>query len=137
MPGIPTWPTGLGSGWPTGLSPGGAVGVGTETVLVERVSYSKGEISNRLPAFGAPSGPLYCTIKPATSRMYEVSEHGMDEQFVRYSVVFTVFPDLRARDRLIWLDVGGSGTDKTLTVVAVAYDGASETWTAHTEEHTN
>lgn len=138
MPGqISTWPTMNGVGWPTGLAPGGPAGVGTETVLVERVSYSKGQISERRPAFGAPEGPLNCTIKPPTSaRSYDVAEHGMDEQFVRYAVSFTIYPDVRARDRLIWLDVGGSGLDKTLTVVAVTYDSTSEAWVARTEEHT-
>lgn len=138
MPGISTWPTvTAGVGWPTGTSPGGSVGIGTETVFVERVSWSKGGISERRPAFGVPEGNLYCNIKPAVSRNYEVYEHSMDEQFIRYMAQFTIYPDVRARDRLIWLDVGGSGITKTLTVVALDFDSTSSTWTARCEEHTN
>lgn len=130
-----TWPT--ASAVPTTAAVMGAGS--TETVRAERVAYGKGPIAERRPAFGVPEGTLACAIKPSSpnARNYGLYEHSMDEYVVRYMAIFLNYPDLRPRDRLIWLNVGGTGIDKTLTVMVVDYNAVEFTWNAHCEEHAN
>lgn len=123
---------------PTAPTP--LVGGGSDLVRVERVKWGKGGIAERRKAFGVPEGTLGCFIWPdGTTRTFDIYEHSLDEQRIKYKALFMSYPDIQVRDRLIWLNVGGTKIDKTLTVTAVVYDSSKVTalWVVHCEEHTN
>lgn len=120
--------------------PTAPIGGGGDFVRVERVKWGKGGIAERRKAFGVPEGALGCSIWPdGTTRTFDIYEHSLDEQRIKYKALFTFYPDIQVRDRLIWLNVGGTKIDKTLTVTSVVYDSSKiiAFWIAHCEEHTN
>jgi hypothetical protein len=130
-----TWPT---PGYvPIGLAVGPVSGIGSDTVRVERVHYVRGQICARRAAYGVPEGNLAATILPdGTSRTSGIYEHHMGEYFVKYKVLFIDFPDVKARDKIVWLNVAGTGIEKPLIVNTLVYDISKDpVWIAHCEEH--